>query len=190
MTADSFTPGGWAGYLAFKAEHAEPHALDFRCPRCKAEPGQLCPGRPLGHSQRQDRASDARQKWEYDAINSGINAGYEEFPDDRHRSGYRCTTDNYLKYMRRNRARVRKPSEPATAVTFGEWLLAHTSRAAPLSYLGVRSRLAPEMGVEDVRSLLAAADVDEDEWLAHAVLDRAAKDWAKLTGARIEEPTS
>lgn len=179
LTADSFTPEGWAGYLAFKAEYAEPDTLDFRCPRCKAEPGQLCPGRPLGHTQRQDRMIHARQEWEYDAINSGINAEHEEHPDDLHQSGYRCTTDNYLKYMRRNSARIRRPGEPAATIAFGAWLLAHTSRAMPLAYLGIRPRLRADMGVAEVKRLV---DEYADEGsMAYDALDRATRDWARLT---------
>ncbi|SCG64000.1 zinc finger domain-containing protein [Micromonospora halophytica] len=184
LTADSFTPGGWAGYLAFKAEYAEPDTLDFRCPRCKAEPGQLCPGRPLGHAQRQDRMIHARQEWEYDAINSGINAGNEEDPDDLHRSGYRCTTDNYLKYMRRNNARVRKPGEPATAVTFGEWLLAHTAKAMPLAYLGLRPSIRPEMDAQAVMDLMG--DVGDDG-ASDRALERAIDQWRHQTGQEVVE---
>jgi hypothetical protein len=187
LTAKDFTPGGWAGYCAFKAEYAEPDTLDFRCPRCKAEPGQLCPGRPLGHAPRQDRMIRAREEWEYDAINSGINAGSEEYPDDKHRSGYRCSVDNHLKYMRRNRARVRKTGEPITTVAFGEWLLTHATKAMPLAYLGLRDQIRPEMDVDEVRALLGDED---EERLAHGVLDRAARDWAKLTGTRAMEPAS
>lgn len=50
-----------AAQAAYRAEHAEPSTLDFRCPRCKAEPGQLCPGRPLGHAALTGRSANGHQ---------------------------------------------------------------------------------------------------------------------------------
>lgn len=96
------------GRDTYEVTHPEPDTLDFRCPRCKAEPGQPCPGRPYGHAPRQDRMIQARLRWNTDAANHAINLDNERRGDP-----HRYRTDNYERYMRRIGARIRRPGEPA-----------------------------------------------------------------------------
>ena len=168
-----------AAQAAYRAEHAEPHTLDFRCPRCKAEPGQLCPARPLGHAPRQDRMIYAHMMWNLDATNHGCNA-----ENARRGERHRFKTTHLEHYLRRNKARARKPGEPATTVTFGEWLLARTAKAMPLSYLGLRPSIRPEMDAQAVRDLMG--DVGDDG-ASDRALERAIDQWRHQTG---QEPTA
>jgi hypothetical protein len=168
-----------AASAAYKARHAEPHVLDFRCARCKAEPGQLCPGRPRGHAPRQDRMIYAHQMWNLDATNTGMNAEAA-----RRGERHRCTVTHLERCTRRN-GRIRKPDEPASTVTFGAWLLAHTPKAMPLAYLGIRDAIAPEMNVQAVRTLLEdSGDLEASQ----GVLDVAADNWWYQTGQVGEAP--
>lgn len=158
----------------YLAKYAKPDTLDFRCPHCKAEPGQLCPGRPYGHAPRQNKMIQARLRWNTDAANHTIN-----LVNKRRGNPYRHRTDHCERYMRRNGARIRYPEEPAATITFGAWLLTHTSRAMPLAYLGIRPHLRADMGVAEVRRLVN--EHAEEDLTAYDVLDRATRDWAKLT---------
>src|SRR5690606_16899745 len=153
---------------AYEATHPKPDTLDFRCPRCKAEPGQLCPGRPYGHAPRQDRMIQARLRWNTDAANHVINLDNERRGDP-----HRYRTDHYERYMRRHGARIRRPGEPAATIAFGAWLLAHTSRAMPLAYLGIRPRLRADMGVAEVKRLVD--EYADKGSMAYDVLNRAAR---------------
>jgi hypothetical protein len=181
MTAQPLAYGvaSKAAEAAYRVQHAEPHVLDFRCPRCKAEPGQLCPGRPRGHAPRQDRMIYARLMWNLDATNSGSNAE-NELNGVRHR----FKTTHLEQYLRRNKARARKHGEPASTVTFGAWLLAHTPRAMPLAYLGLRDQIHPEMDGPAVLDLLG--DVGDDG-ASDRVLENAIDQWRHQTG---QEPAS
>lgn len=84
---------------AYKAEHPEPMLINFPCPSCGANPADLCSPDPEGCYERHGLLIEAHRLWDMDAVNHSMNLGYERQQDPGHLAGYRCTTDNHVKFM-------------------------------------------------------------------------------------------
>lgn len=88
---------------AYLAEHPTPEPNWFRCPRCKAEPGQPCQGRvrrDAFHTQRQDMSINGHRLRSLDAANHADNR-----LNELEGIGQRLRTDHHLKYLQRVGAR-------------------------------------------------------------------------------------
>jgi hypothetical protein len=94
-----------ADQAAYKAEHPEPVLMNFPCPSCEADPADPCSPDPEGCDERYGLLIEARQLWDFDAVNHSMNLGYERQQDPAHLAGYRCTTDNHIKFMQEHGVR-------------------------------------------------------------------------------------